>query len=186
MSFYYQKKHRYEDAADICKKHYKKEEVQCEIRLKEKCRGDKNKGKMAVDFEYFVADPNVFTGNAPVALPAAETTIAAISFNDVQRRSEILLQALVHIVAAAAGDTVILRIRKFENGTQMLPASGELIYETPPIVLELGANQVAALHVDNDFFECEERVTYLLTATPGEDDVLTLARPITFTGTEFN
>lgn len=178
MSFYYQKKHGH--CGDM------KKEVKCEIELKEDCKKDKRKGKMAVDFEYFVNDPNVFTGTTPVALPATETTIAALSFDDVQKKSKVLLQALVHLIGTDAAETVIIRIRKFENGTQILPASGELIYETPAITLADGvATQVAALHVDNDFAYCEDKISYLLTVTPSAATA-TLAVPLTFTGTEFN
>ncbi|MFE7060758.1 hypothetical protein ACFVAD_01235 [Sutcliffiella sp. NPDC057660] len=146
------------------------------------------------DFEYFVADPNIFnTGSLNLDINI-ETIVAAITGTNIAEDSKVLLQAIMHFTTNnALNSTVIVRIRKFTAPFIALNL-GETIYETAALNLESQAfaainDQISVLHVDDDYSSCEERVTYVLTVqvsfTQQQGSSITLVRPITFTGTEY-
>lgn len=184
---HFEKKHNGSCECSVSKDKKEEKEEKCQIHKQKKCkcRDGGNNGRTVVDFQYDVANPNVFLagGLANISLAAlAETPVAAITFNNVQEDSVIELKGLLTVLAAVA-TTGTVRIRRIDNNTG-LPTAGTVIYQTPPLTIPLVSAEIPVLHVDDNFTRCFDSVTYVLTITPLL--VAVLSPPRTFTGTEYN
>lgn len=180
----FEKEHTYYDEGKRCT---------CDKKGKTIC--DCHKTPHLQDFKYYVGNPNIYNTGSTSLTIGQETVAAAVTINNLQEKSKVLLQGLLHFTTNnAINANVIVRIRKFTGPIVSLPL-GELIYETAPITLANVAfatfhDQVSLLHVDENVRKCEDQVTYVVTVqvnfTQASGAFINLNRPITLTATEIN